>query len=145
MADSFGLLLLEAKGWYPRQLVRVTDQDVELIESEGGQERVERHKNPIRQVRDYLFGLMDELGRPEYSILRNADGDHQGKLCFPCGYAVLFTNITRSQLDEAGLSAVFPPDRVLCRDELAALEGPGTARRSGASGGSSRPISPSIR
>src|SRR4051812_48201161 len=27
------------------------------------QEHVERHKNPIRQVREYLFGLMDELGR----------------------------------------------------------------------------------
>jgi len=125
LADSFGLLVLEVKGWYPRQLVRVNDRDVELLKSEGGQDRIERHKNPIRQVREYLFGLMDELGRPEFAILRNPDGEHRGKLCFPCGYGVLFTNITRAQLDEAGLSAVFPPERVLCRDELAALEGTG--------------------
>jgi len=125
LAGSFGLLVLEAKGWYPKQLIKVSDQDVELLRTVDGQEHVERHKNPIRQVREYLFGLMDELCRPEYAILRNADGDHQGKLCFPCGYGVLFTNITRAQLDEAGLSAVFPPERVLCRDDLAALEGGG--------------------
>ena len=125
LAGSFGLLVLEAKGWYPKQLIKVTDQDVELLRTADGREHVERHKNPIRQVREYLFGLMDELGRPEYAILRNADGDHRGKLCFPCGYGVLFTNITRAHLDEAGLSAVFPPERVLCRDDLAALEGGG--------------------
>ena len=28
LADSFGRLVLEVKGWYPRQLVRITDQDV---------------------------------------------------------------------------------------------------------------------
>jgi hypothetical protein len=38
---------------------------------------------------------------------------------------VLFTNIARTQFDEAGLSAVFPPERAICRDELAALEGAG--------------------
>src|SRR5262249_22288160 len=37
-------------------------------------------------------------------------------------FGVLLTNITRGQLEEAGLSALFPPDRVLCRDELAELE-----------------------
>src|ERR1700712_1891637 len=63
LAGGFGLLVLEAKGWYPKQLVKVSDQDVELLRTVDGQEHVERHKNPIRQVREYLFGLMDELGR----------------------------------------------------------------------------------
>src|SRR3954451_24896512 len=121
LADDFGLLVLEVKGWYAGQVARATDLEVELHKVEAGQALIEVHKNPIRQVREYLFGLMDELARPEYAILRNTDGDHQGKLCFPCGYGVLFTNLTRSQLDEAGLSAIFPPDRVLCRDELVAL------------------------
>ena len=125
LADDFGLLVLEVKGWYAGQIARATDHEVELHRTEGGEERVERHKNPIRQVREYLFGLMDELARPEYAILRQAEGEHRGKPCFPCGYGVLLTNITRAQLDEAGLSAVFPPERVICRDELAALEGAG--------------------
>ena len=67
-----------------------------MIKSEGGKEQIERVKNPIRQVREYLFGLMDELGRPEYAILRTDRGEHRGKLGFPCGYGVLFTNITRA-------------------------------------------------
>lgn len=125
LADSFGLLVLEVKGWYPRQLARVTDQDVELLKAEGDRAHIERHKNPIRQVREYLFGLMGELGHADFAILRNPDGEHRGKLCFPCGYGVLFTNITRAHLDEAGLSALFPPEKVLCRDELAELEGAG--------------------
>ena len=125
LADDFGLLVLEVKGWYPANIARATDQGVELHRTEGGQTTVEVHKSPIRQVREYLFGLMDELARPQYAILRQADGEHRGKLCCPCGYGVLFTNITRKQLDEAGLGAIFPPERVVCKDELAALEGAG--------------------
>src|SRR4051794_15372837 len=64
---------------------------------------------------------MDELRRDEYAILRQPDGERAGNLCFPCGYGVHFTNITRNHLDEAGLSAIFPAEQVICRDELAAL------------------------
>src|SRR4051794_12452765 len=84
LADSFGLLVLEVKGWYAKQLAVVNDQDVELHRTEDGETRVEKVKNPIRQVRDYLFGLMDELRRPEYAILRSPDGERAGNLCFPC-------------------------------------------------------------
>jgi hypothetical protein len=120
LADTFGLLVLEVKGWYPRQITRVTDQDVELLLVEDGQERVERARNPIRQGRDYAFALMDLLKL--HPLLVHPEGEHRGQLCFPCGYGVLFTNITRAQLDEAGLASIFPPERAVCRDELLALE-----------------------
>src|SRR3954451_10102791 len=77
LAGSFGLLVLEAKGWYPKQLIKGSDQDVELLRTVDGREHVERHKNPIRQVREYLVGLLAELGRVGHAILRNAGGDHQ--------------------------------------------------------------------
>jgi len=125
LADDFGLLVLEVKGWYPASIARANDQEVEIHRAEGGETLIQVHKSPIRQVREYLFGLMDDLARPEYAILRQADGEHRGKLCCPCGYGVLFTNITRPQLDAAGLAAIFPPERVICKDELAALEGAG--------------------
>jgi hypothetical protein len=120
LADTFGLLVLEVKGWYPRQISKANDQDVELLLVEEGQSRVERAKNPIRQVREYAFALMDLLKK--HPLLCNHAGEHQGKLCFPCGYGVLFTNITAEQLAEAGLGAVFPPEKVICRDELQAME-----------------------
>jgi hypothetical protein len=125
LADDFGLLMLEVKGWYAGQVARTTDHEVELHKSESGQVQVEVHKHPIVQVREYLFALVDELARPEYAILRQNAGEHRGKPCFPCGFGVLLTNITRAQLDEAKLTPLFPPDRVMCRDELASLEGAG--------------------
>jgi hypothetical protein len=120
LADTFGLLVLEVKGWYPKQISKATDQDLELLLTEDGHARVERVKNPIRQVREYAFALMDLLKK--HPLLGNPEGEHQGKLCFPCGYGALFTNIARPQLDEAGLAAIFPPEEVICRDELLALE-----------------------
>ena len=123
IADDFGLLMLEVKGWYAGQVARADAHEVELHRQEGGQARVEVHKHPIRQVREYLFGLVDQLARPEHAILLRHEGEHRGKPCFPCGFGVLLTNITRAQLEEAGLGPLFPPDRVLCRDELAGLEG----------------------
>jgi len=95
LADDFGLVVLEVKGWYAGQIARATDQEVELHRTEGGQTQVEMHKNPIRQVRDYLNILMDQLARPEYAILRQPEGEHRGKPCFPWGYGVILTNITR--------------------------------------------------
>jgi hypothetical protein len=68
IADDFGLLMLEVNGWYAGQVARATDGEVELHRSEGGQVHVEIHKHPIRQVREYLFGLVDQLARPEYAI-----------------------------------------------------------------------------
>ncbi len=35
LADSFGLLVLEIKGWYAKQLAKVTDLDVKLLKSNG--------------------------------------------------------------------------------------------------------------
>jgi UvrD-like helicase C-terminal domain/AAA domain len=124
-AFDFGLLMLEVKGWYVGQIVRADDNEVELHRIEGSETRVERHKHPALQVREYVLALMDELRRPEFAILRHAEGAHQGKPCFPFGYGVLLTNITRAQLDETKLSPLFPPERTLCRDDMAALEGAG--------------------
>ena len=125
IADDFGLLMLEVKGWYAGQVARANDHEIELHKQEGGQTHIEVHKHPIRQVREYLFGLVDQLARPEHAILLRHEGEHRGKPCFPCGFGVLLTNITRAQLVEAKLGPIFPPDRVLCRDELASLEGAG--------------------
>ena len=120
LADDFGLLVLEVKGWYAGQVARATDQEVELRLADEGQTRTEVQKNPIRQVRGYAFALLDQLKRQP--LLCHVAGAHRGKLVFPVGYGVLLSNITRSQLEESGLAEVLPADRVLCRDELEALE-----------------------
>jgi hypothetical protein len=120
LADTFGLLVIEVKGWYLKEIKKVTDTEVELLLTEEGQTYSKTVPNPIRQARDYLLPLMTLLA--EQPLLRQASGEHLGKLCFPCGYGVLLTNVTRPQLDEGGLSAAFPAHQVICRDELTNLE-----------------------
>ena len=95
LSHTFGLLILEVKGWYPAQLSRVNDQNLELLITHEGQSQLERHKNPYRQVREYMFSAMDLLGKEP--LLRNDQGPYQGRLCFPCGSGEVFTNMTRAQ------------------------------------------------
>ncbi len=120
LADFFGLVVLEQKGWSAKQVQKVTDTEVQHLVTEDGKSHVETDVNPLRKVRDYMYSLMDLLKRQP--LLRHANGDHQGKLAFPCGYGVLFTSIKRVEAEEAGWAGLFPPDQVLFRDELDALE-----------------------
>src|SRR5579862_1104071 len=99
LGGPFGLLVLEVKGWYPGHIRRATDSEVDLIKKEVQGEFVETVQNPIRQARDYMFRAIDAL--QQESLLRNPGGRYQGKLCFPSGYGVVFTNITRQNLDAA--------------------------------------------
>jgi superfamily I DNA/RNA helicase len=53
--------------------------------------------------------------------LLHAEGAHVGKFTFPFGHLVVLNNCTREQLDERGLSEVFPGRRVIARDEFDVL------------------------
>lgn len=125
IGPDFGLLVLEVKGWYPGQILRATDQQIELSRGEGDGEKVELHQHPRLQARDYALAAVNELKRPEFAILHQYDGRHRGALCFPFGYGVVLTNITRGQLKDTGLSAVFDSAWTICRDELEELRSAG--------------------
>ncbi len=56
-------------------------------------------------------------------------GAHVGRFTFPFGHLVVLNNCTRQQLDERGLSEVFPAQRVFARDELEALSPAATINR----------------
>jgi hypothetical protein len=65
---------------------------------------------------------MDTARRhPETAALLHGEGAHVGRFTFPFGHLVVLNNCARQQLDERGLSEVFPGRRVLARDELEAL------------------------
>src|SRR5262245_6860902 len=69
LGPDFGLLVLEVKGWYPGQIARATDHDIELSKAEGGETKVEMHMHPRLQARDYVLAAVNELKRPEFAIL----------------------------------------------------------------------------
>ncbi len=114
---SIGLLVIEAKGWYPNAIERADKAEV-IVNARG---RREVSKHPVRQARDYKFQLMDVARRhPETGALLQPAGKHEGKFIFPFGHIAILNNCTRQQLDERGLSEVFPPGRVFARDEFEA-------------------------
>ena len=115
---SVGLVVIEVKGWYPNHILKANN--VEVTISLRGQSETCRH--PIRQARDYQHQLMDTARRhAETAALLQSEGAHSGRFIFPFGHVAVLNNCTRPQLDERGLSAVFPPGRVFARDELEAL------------------------
>ncbi len=111
-----GLLVLEVKDWRLPNIRRITKHDVELITDNG----VKTVPNPIDQVRQYAHAIVDRLGTDPQ--LQNHSQKYQGRLCFPYGYGVVLTNITRRQLNqaipEADQDSVLPSRFVICKDEM---------------------------
>jgi len=115
---TVGLLVIEAKGWYPNHILEANNVDVTI--SSRGQREVCKH--PIRQAREYQFQLMNTARRhSETAALLQRQGPHAGKFMFPFGHLVVLNNCTRQQLDERGLSELFPIKKVLARDEFEGL------------------------
>ena len=115
---SVGLLVIEVKGWYPTHIVKANNVNVVI----NSRSREENFRHPIRQARDYQHHLMDAGRRhTATAALLQSDGQHTGKFIFPFGHIAILNNCTRQQLEERGLSDVFPVKKVFARDELEAL------------------------
>ena len=113
-----GLLIIEVKGWYPGH-IESGDLNQVRITSRG---RTETQRHPIRQARDYMFGLMNAAKAFSKSdTLLRTRGDHAGQLIFPLGNLAVLNNIKRDQLNSLGLTPLFPPSKVMTRDEFEQL------------------------
>jgi hypothetical protein len=118
IVPSVGVLLIEVKDWHSHSIVMADNHDVVLV-SRG---QTINCKHPVRQARDYQFQLMDKArAHSETRELLQGHGAHVGKFAFPFGHLVFLNNCTRQQLDERKLSDVFPPEKVLTRNEFEAL------------------------
>ena len=107
-----GLLLLEVKDW-KLDTIRTMDKASATLVTSAGLKTV---SNPLEQVRQCTYQLIQRLETDPQLV--QSSGRCQGKLCFPYGYGVVFTSITRDQLTSSGMSDVLPEHQVLCRDEM---------------------------
>jgi hypothetical protein len=111
-----GLLFLEVKDWRLENIKKISKTRVELMTNNG---RVAA-ANPIEQARQCTYQVVNMLAAD--SQLVAPDCDFKGKLKFPYGYGVVFTNINKAQLNKAltpeGLH-ILPDHMVLCKDEMA--------------------------
>jgi len=113
---SRGLLLLEVKDWKLETLHHL-DKVFADLHLNGAIKRV---ANPLEQARSYTMNVVNKLAEDLW--LCQGEGPYQGKLCFPYGYGVVLTNITRKQLDGAlsdeEQSLVLPGRLLICKDEM---------------------------
>ncbi|SEK60655.1 UvrD-like helicase C-terminal domain-containing protein [Roseateles sp. YR242] len=107
-----GILILEAKDWL-LDTIQEASRETWTIFADN---RVKSVVNPAMQVRHCAIQVVNALERDAELIL--ADGPHRGKLAFPWGSGVVFTNITRKQFEQAGLDQAIEPHLVICKDEM---------------------------
>jgi hypothetical protein len=108
-----GILVLEVKDWKIDQVREVSPKSFTMDFGRGYETKV----NPIEQARAYAHTVVNIL-KQDRQLLNNTDSPYAGNLCFPWGYGVILTNITRNQSESQGLSNVLPPHLVICKDEM---------------------------
>jgi hypothetical protein len=107
-----GALILEVKDWRLGTIRRATREYFEIA-PEGTAKVV---MSPLQQARHCAIQVVNALERDPQLV--QGDGPYKGKLAFPWGHGVVFTNITRKQFDDAGLGEAIPAHLAICKDEM---------------------------
>ena len=112
LSPSFGLLIIEVKGWFAGNIVEAGEQFFRV----KGKQGIESHQSPLRQAHGYFCTAAERF--KGYPILRNPDGNYEGKLVFPVGTAAVMSNINEPQAQEENLYNFLQQPQVAYRDEL---------------------------
>lgn len=113
LSPRWGVLLLEVKHWKRATLQSASRDAVTLLTDRG----VVTEANPLRQARDYAMELVDLMSADE--ALTHRDGPFRGKLLFPYGWGVVFSNLRQAEVAGSDFADVFPAHQTLLRDALA--------------------------
>ncbi len=108
-----GLFILEVKDWKLEHIQRVTPTIVTLLTPNG----VKEVDNPLKQARGYALAVSKLLSK-DAALVWSEGSRYQGKLVFPYGYGVVFSNISRKAFEETDLGEIFEPHLVICKDEM---------------------------
>lgn len=122
IAPDLGLMVIEVKGWYAKNVLGGDSNEICI--KQHGKEQYQKH--PVRQARDYMYKLMDFCQKhPEVDRLLHDEGNKKNRFIFPFGHFAVLSNITSEQLTNhpAGdLTRVFPSDKVVPRDVFLSWE-----------------------
>jgi len=113
---SRGLLFLEVKDWKPETLKKVSKSNVELLTDKG----MITKAHPLEQARQCTYQVLNKLSQDPR--LCQKKGAHKGGLIMPYGWGVVFTNITRKQIEksipEEGRESLLPDHLMIYKDEI---------------------------
>jgi len=107
-----GLIILEVKDWNLSQIREANPQHFVL---DIGGKTVDR-KNPLKQARDYLNGVLDKIKGDGRLVSRDPAHHDNPKLPIDCG--VVFPNINKFEYREKGFDRVIGTDRGFFWDDL---------------------------
>lgn len=112
-----GILFIEVKDWKASTIKKLTKSRVTLL-VDGEIVEVD---NPIEQAKQCAYQTVNQLRKDKQLVQRS--GKHQGNLAMPYGYGVIFTNLTRKQVEKAGTEAerenILPDHLVMYKDDVA--------------------------
>jgi len=113
-----GLLFLEVKDWKAETLRKINKSDVTLLTDKG----LVIKPHPLEQARQCTYSVLSLLESDP--LLCQPDGRYAGNLVMPYGWGVVFTNITRKQMQRAipdeGRELVLPDHLMIYKDEITA-------------------------
>ncbi len=109
---KYGLWVMEVKDWLIHQIRRVDPENCRIWLN--GQEVEVR--NPIRQARENHYPIRNLL-MEEKSLLHQS-GKFEGNLLFPVHHIVVFSNISREELESRNIYALFPGHQIITADEI---------------------------
>lgn len=112
LGPDLGILVLEVKDW---QLQSILNADIEnfYLSTSGV------NKNPLKQARDYMNILVNELKQDKNLI--QIEGLYKGNLSFTYGHGVIFTNINKNSF-KVKFNEIISDQFVIYGDELQKVE-----------------------
>ncbi len=113
---SRGLLFLEVKDWKPETLKKINQSDVTLLTNTG----LVTRPHPLEQARQYTYSIIDVLSR-DPKLCQTTEA-YKGNLAMPYGWGVVFTNITRKQIEKAipdeSREGLLPDHLIIYKNEI---------------------------
>ncbi len=111
-----GLLFLEVKDWKPDTLKKINKTNVTLLTGKG----LVSKPHPLDQARQCTYKVLDKLATDP--VLCHPEGKYKGNLILPYGWGVVFTNITRRQMEKAlpddQRESLLPDHLVMYKNEI---------------------------
>lgn len=113
-----GLVVLEIKDWIINDILECDPINIKMRKGS----EVIKLKNPESQARDYVNNAMNSLRKINEFV--TSEGKMKGRLKFPVGHGVVFTNITRTEIETKEINKVIKCE-IFTKDEIEKIEGGG--------------------
>lgn len=109
---KYGVWVIEVKDWLINQLRRIDPETCRL--QMNGQEVEQR--NPIRQARENHYPVRNLLA--DEPLLMHGKGRFEGNLLFPVHHVVVFSNMSKAEMEARDIYGMFPEHQIITADVI---------------------------